>query len=173
MDKIYSLVCWLLMLTSGIVLTGCSSDDDDLSSEPQMATEIETISSNEGADSFFMKMKELYMKDFAMKNDTCYRIDSQEALKAIYRGTDELPEIDFKNYTLVLGNKFWDGQTPDYESCRQVLREYPNGYYLNLYCSPLKLEGEWGLVEWYIPVYYYGIYPKLEDKKMTVNLIYE
>lgn len=108
-----------------------------------------------------------------MKKDTCYRIDSKEALKAIYRGTDELPEIDFRNYTLLLGNKFYNGPVPDYETCRQVLSEYPGGYIFNLYCSPIKLEGDLAIICAYIPIYYYGIYPKLEDKNITVNLIYE
>ncbi len=173
MNKFYFLVCWLLMLTSGVVLTGCSSDDEALSGEQQMTTVIEAISSNEDADSFFKKMKERNLKDFTLKKDTCYRIDSKEALKAIYRGTDELPEIDFKNYTLLLGNKFYNGPRPDYESCRQVLGEYQGGYILNLYCSPIKLEGDMGITGDYTPIYYYGIYPKLGDKKIMVNLIYE
>ncbi|MBQ9668578.1 MAG: hypothetical protein IJV45_07560 [Prevotella sp.] len=146
MNKVYFLVCCLLILTSGIVLTGCSSDDDASSSEQQMTTVIETVSSNEDTDSFFKEMKERYLKDFDIKKDTCYRIDSKEALKAIYRGTDELPEIDFRNYTLLLGNKFYNGPVPDYETCRQVLSEYPGGYIFNIYCSPIKLEGDLAII---------------------------
>ena len=112
------------------------------------------------------------MKDrFSIKENTCYRIDSKEELAALYQGTDELPIIDCNTYTLILGSKVYTNPDTDSENYKQILLESDTCYNLNLYSR--HLEGEWASCSISLQIYYLGLYPKLADKEIIVNIIYE
>ena len=51
------------------------------------------------------------------------------------------------------------------------LFETEKDYQLNLYTH--HLEGEWGSPCINLQLLYFGFYPKLKDKEIVVNLIYE
>ena len=108
---------------------------------------------------------------FSIKENTCYRIDSKQELEALYQGTDKLPEIDYSKYTLLLGAKVYFDADTDTENYKQVLYESKDGYDLNFYSR--HMEGNWGALSITLQIYYYGLYPKLKDKEINVNLIYE
>ena len=137
---------------------------------------ISAISMDNSTQTFFKeKLQNNYYHDirdfFSIGENMCYRIDSKEEFAAIYTGTDELPEIDFSKYTLLLGSKIYDDPDTDVENCKQVLTESEDGYNLNLYSR--HRDGEWTSLCINLQIFYYGLYPKLEDKDITVNLIYE
>lgn len=165
-------------------MTGCSNDDGASSANSgeigmELTSDIKAASMDESVHSFFQdKIQKAYLdagyhaKDgFSLKENTCFRIDSKEELKAMYQGTDELPEIDFSKYTLLLGSKVYCDFDTDVENIQQVLTESRNSYNLNLIST--HREGDWGSASITLQILYYGFYPKLKDKEITVNLIYE
>lgn len=156
--------------------TSRSEEKTDSTKLEEDSMEIKMVSMDGGVYAFFKeKLWNNYNHDsrdsFSIGEDMCYRIDSKEEFVAIYTGTDELPEIDFSKYTLLLGSKGYDNPDTDVDNCKQVLTESEDGYNLNLYSR--HRDGEWTSLCINLQIFYYGLYPKLEDKEITVNLIYE
>lgn len=108
---------------------------------------------------------------FFEEENTCYRINSMEELASLYHGSDVLPEINFEKYTLLLGCKVFHDANTDVDNTKLVLVETPIEYQLNL-CTR-HLEGEWASCGITLEIIYYGFYPKLKNKNIKVNLIYE
>ena len=108
---------------------------------------------------------------FFEEENICYRINSMEELASLYHGSDVLPEIDFEKYTLLLGCKVYHDANTDVDNTKLVLVETPIDYELNL-CTR-HLEGEWGSVCITLEILYFAFYPKLKNKNITVNLIYD
>lgn len=170
--KKYLAILSFLIATS-TVLFGCSSDDEE------GLKEIKAVPMEENVDSFFKeKIAHAYSKvsyqaddGFILKENSCNRIDSKEELMALYRGDDVLPEIDFSKYTLVLGARIYYGDGIDKYHIKQAIFESPGGYILNLYCHRFE---DWAELD-IIPsqILYYGLYPKLLHREITVNLVYE
>ena len=108
---------------------------------------------------------------FILNENSCNRINSREELMALYRGDDVLPEIDLSKYTLVLGARIYYGYGIDKYHFKQAIFESPGGYILNLYCHRLE---DWVELD-IIPsqILYYGLYPKLLHREITVYLVYE
>jgi hypothetical protein len=178
-----------MLLTVGL-LGACSSDDEMvISNSTDVVVGYSTGSSTNSSDSnglinesvlsfFKEKLQKAYLaadyqatEGFLFKYDTCYRIDSMEELASLYNGSDVLPEIDFENYTLLLGSKIYHDADTDIENYKPILFETENEYHLNLYTH--HLEGEWSRLCITMQILYFGFYPKLKDKEIVVNLIYE
>ena len=182
MKKVFYFASCIFIFASAVFMS-CSTDDtDELNQNNQQPVntgddpiEIKLVSMDGGVYAFFKKnLFDAYNRGkicFDIKDDTCYRIDSMEELAAFYTGTDELPAIDFSINTLLLGGKVYVDPDTDVENCKKVLSESEDGYALNLYTRHME---EWGVPGIYpLQIYYWGLYPKLEDKEITVNLIYE
>lgn len=141
--------------------------------------EITAILLNENVHSFFReKIHNAYnalgyqAKDgFLIKENTCCRIDSREEFASLYQGSDELPEIDFSKYTLLLGAKIFTDADTDLENYKLSLFESTESYKLDI-CSR-HLEGSWSSFGITLQILYYGLYPKLKNKDIVVNLLYE
>ena len=168
------------VLLSFGMFCACSSDDEVIErSEGSSTRGIDTLESVKmsSVDSFLKEkilntMNHNHAKGyFSIDEDTCYRIDSMEELAALYQGEEELPEIDFNNNTLLLGAKVFTDPNTDVENYKMLLIESSDGYNFNLYSR--HLEGEWTSLGITLQIYYYGLYPKLKDKDISVNLIYE
>ena len=105
-------------------------------------------------------------------NETCLMINSTQEFQAAYMGTKELPEVDFNQYTLVIG-RTWSSDG-SYVLDKTVLYNRDFTYeleaqflhYLNcsFVCSIIRF-------------YYWNLYPKLEPKeiilKRTVTDVYD
>jgi hypothetical protein len=98
------------------------------------------------------------------ENDICYIINSMEDFQAIYSCDDKLPEIDFTLYSLVLGQQKMPNSF--YSVIEQNIDE-TKGLELNLYVQ-LPSGGHWPS---FSQLYYWGIYPKLPNKKISVNIM--
>lgn len=99
-------LCILLLLAVG--LAGCEEEDEN-------DTFLYPVNANEQVSSFFDNIsKEYYWKQRGFFNDTlededmCIIINSDEELRSAYSGEGQLPSIDFKQYSLVLGKVFVD-----------------------------------------------------------------
>ena len=84
----------------------------------------------------------------------------------MYRGANVLPEIDFGKYSLIVGRKT-SPVASGLDRSRQVLIEKEDCYNLNLYRA--SIEGK-TIITASVSYFYYGIYPKLNEKKIVVNL---
>jgi hypothetical protein len=95
-------------------------------------------------------------------SDTCYVINSIDEFLSIY-SCDDLPEIDFTSYSLVIGQK----RMPN--SYYTVIEQYiveTESLRLNIV---VKLpENHWPS---FSKLYYWGVYPKLSQKNVSVNII--
>ena len=96
-------------------------------------------------------------------SDIYYLINSKEELKAIYSCEKELPEIDFTLYSIILGQKRMPNSY--YSVVEQYIRE-TEVLALNIFVK-LPANGHWPA---FSNMYYWGIYPKLPNKKININI---
>ncbi len=97
-------------------------------------------------------------------SDIYYLINSKEEFKAIYSCDNELPDIDFALYSIILGQKRMPNSY--YSVVEQNIKE-TDILELNIFVQ-LPSDGVWPA---FSNMYYWGIYPKLPNKKINVNII--
>lgn len=96
----------------------------------------------------------------------CLVINTTEELLNNYIGIDSFPDIDFNRYTLVVGQEIMPESY--YTILRQELRPIGDEFILYIYVP--ELDG------WFCSVqhlFYWGIYPKMQSPKITVEIIKE
>lgn len=109
--------------------------------------------------------------------DSCLLINSMEELpKANYDGTPfdfEYPAIDFDAYTLVIGQFAMDYHGNNYiASKRLVIKQ--NVAIMNLNAvHELKKGAAYTTDVFFIPVYFWALYPKTDAKSIHLNISYE
>ena len=151
-----------LIPDDGVVLTPVEMPNRHLWTEESHKVAMICSFFNEGlpirkrSDSFFVDSD----------RDECYVINSLQELKSIYCGDDELPELDFDKYTLVIGQKV----NPDafYPVLKQDLTFLDNKCLLNLYVPDFK-----ELNTTNVPFYYWALYPKFNTEGINVGFIRE
>lgn len=151
-----------LIPDDGVVLTPVEMPNRRLWTEESHKVAMICSFFNEGlpirkrSDSFFVDSD----------RDECYVINSLQELKSIYCGDDELPELDFDKYTLVIGQKV----NPDafYPVLKQDLTFLDNKCLLNLYVPDFK-----ELNTTNVPFYYWALYPKFNTEGINVGFIRE
>ena len=96
--------------------------------------------------------------------DTCLVINSREEFQAAYHGKEQLPDVDFKNNTLVICQT----SAPDgvYRLGRVMLQEQPDNYELQM--SIFDTHSELSLCT-AIHIYYWRLFPKLKDKEIILK----
>lgn len=104
--------------------------------------------------------------------DTCLIINSNEELQRIYdESVSKLPElaIDFKRNTLVVGqHRIYERFTLPKKLERLIMYEKADNYTLQVYYQKGDNDVDFGIPKL---AYYWGVYPKLKDKKVVVNII--
>ena len=160
--RIFKFLPLLLFAAGAMFVASCSSDDEEV-------ILVNAVWMDEKMNSFFdNNMRN--NPSFHIEHNTCIRVDSQEDLVRLYVGKDPIPEIDFTNFTLILGSKVFYDENTDAVNFRQLLIESDESFQLNLYTH--HLNGNWGILG-FPQILYYGLYPKLKEKEITVNLLYE
>ena len=108
----------------------------------------------------FLETKVAFLLD---NSETCYFINSYDDLKAIYTGKEQMPSIDFKSYTLIIGQKLSNNVYQNLD--KQSFYERDGVTYLDLYFS--------GDIVLPMLVYfnYWGLYPKMSKRDINVNII--
>lgn len=176
----------LVVYGIGLALMACSSDDNEemntpIVDNPDLAGYVEGAICRTKADSkshediyrFFDKelptTSMSYTKNcflFEEASDVCYKVNSYDELRSIYTGSEALPDIDFETYTLLVGMKESEQFAADSLN-RQMFYEKDGAYYLDIFFSSDLY------FQTFVKVYYWGLYPKLGDGKIFVNLINE
>jgi len=97
-----------------------------------------------------------------LHEDTCLMINTMDEFRSIYKCTGDLPEIDFNIYTLVIGKKKVNN-LGYYISAQKVITDCALTLYLELDKEEI-ISPSVGLI------CYWGIYPKLPNKPVFVEL---
>ena len=171
------------MLLSVVMLLSCNNSDDegfDNGSESDGST-ISPINVSEGpiadffnvewpnktdraynAKSFFYDSS----RDFGLQvtESVVSLINSRQELADIYLGDKELPDIDFDKYTLIIGRQKMP--YPYFYVAKQELIAGKDGLILNLYAN----NDEEILPCMKHCMYFWGLYPKLSQKAIIVNV---
>jgi hypothetical protein len=98
---------------------------------------------------------------FTTQGIVCLAINTMDEFRHIYECTDDLPEIDFDNYTLIIG-KQGGRHSAVFVSDQKIIENCALTFYLEL---DIRLPG---LCE-PRPIHYWGIYPKLPNKAFNVK----
>lgn len=172
-------VYYLMLMALMAGFTACSSSDD----VQDVLNDIDDVRNggsvvikpeaevDEFVKAFFSKSIDGDIQRFVSKfeiKDTCILINSEEELKECYSGTLALPTIDFTRYTLVLGQRVRPGsfceitshqirETNDKMILDIMITDFSNIY--NVSYDPIMHS-------------FWGLYPKLTVKSLSVNEIY-
>lgn len=171
----------MLSLMAGTLLTACSSDNDDPKS-PETPIEKTrhidgTIVTIPGDESNYDALYNFFDKElpsmstsgqsnnflFDNLSDRCYFINSYDELRSVYTGKEQLPVIDFGSYTLIVGQKCSNNMYDSFD--KQTFYERDGRYILDLFFSS---DIVYPMIVYYN---YWGLYPKLDKKEITVNTI--
>lgn len=170
-----------MLLTLGL-FSACSSDDELngvgngetilIPEDGVLLTPVENkdIEGYEAISKFFSTEMPIgaRSKGFFVDSDQdeCSVIDSIQGLTSIYKGNQEIPNIDFEHYTLVLGQIF----SPDayYPVLRQNLEFRDNKCQQNIYVPNLK-----GKYTMNSPLYYWALYPKFRTDGISTSIVKE
>ena len=99
-------------------------------------------------------------------------INSQEEFQKAYMGTKDLPNVDFNQYTLIIG-RTW-GNDSSYELDKIVLRDRGRTYELETLLLHHVNRGAYAAI---LTIFYWHLYPKLAPKaitpKRTVTDVYD
>ena len=153
---------YLLILLAAMAFAACG---DDNSQEANIDKEVPEEVAMQRIEAFFENAfsKNWGMDSFAFTyrhNEICV-INSREELAAIYTGEEDIPDIDFSKYTLLIGHVI----TPDtgHTISRLELTEKDGQKTLYVYVH----EWDSGLTV-ITPVLYWGLYPKFPQHQVNV-----
>ena len=162
-----------LFLLAGLLPIGCNSDDEEIK-----GTIIERIDTGKDISTFFNSewadYTDTYPETFFNREEWdrnhIHLINSQEELKSIYHGSKEIPQIDFSRYSLIIGQqlKVTEIGKKSAGSLKDIrLYDTKDDYRLDLCCTSYIPKGSL-LVEHFL--YFWGIYPKLNNKNITIQI---
>ena len=178
MKKLYYLLGTLLLTAA---LAACSSDYDEPEQPNSHQDEVPADSveysqyrtlypveqSSEVTSFFNHNIYKWFLTNIEEGVDTCIVINDAEELKSIYSGKEEIPSIDFSNYTLLVGKA---SMPYGYRVCSQRLSFDGQKSTLNIsYDWPLGT----GAVIINSDMPYWGVYPKCIVNGLHVQLTKE
>ena len=155
-----------LVVSAAMAFIECSSDVDN--SENTIVVNPEDISRS--VSFFFEKAlpkeaeSEVFFTDVPKNKDTCLIINNEDELMSAYHGDEELPKIDFTNYSLVIGKLYVTAGL--YVKEQTVQYDAPTT--LSLF---LEQEADAALTVM-VNHYYWGVYPKLPTKNIIIKKYY-
>ena len=94
-------------------------------------------------------------------------INSMDEFKEnISCSSDLLPTIDFESYTLIIGQQQMGGSGYSVDEQTIIIRSNEVELNIKVKCP----EGSFAII---CPLYYWGIYPKIQNKSISVNIIFQ
>jgi len=105
-----------------------------------------------------------FFTTLGVNEDICLMINTMEEFRDAYEGTGDLPEIDFDNYTLIIGAN-WAARTGVYISNPKFIESCT----LTFYAEFRRLDD--GHFPTMCHLYHWGIYPKLSNKPFYVEYV--
>ena len=172
--SIFCIFSSIMLLAIGL-LSACSNTDDSKAND-NFTGELTPARNVVG----FSNISEFFNSEFnshsrsksfftESENDICMIINDKEELSCNYTGKRTLPEIDFQNYTLVIGQKVLDDRY--HPLIRQELVVVKGQLDIKLYVPEPDEKMIYHKEPQYL--YFWGIYPKFKVKKASINLIEE
>ena len=185
-----SCILWMFaMLMLAVGMSSCSkSDSEEIANEEPVNEEVTNndLLSNEGVDAdtyqrlsvfFQSELHDPFYNEFGVASSTffgelewdaqpCYLINSMEEFRAAYQGDEQLPEVDFDRYSVLVGRTIRMGGA---ESLRSFSLEDEGDHYrlaIVILCNvnpDLIYTCDIG------DLFYWNIYPKLETKPITIE----
>ena len=167
------LVYTFLMFLTGALMASCSDDDEGTVIPSLEADEAVTEFFNEAlpekghSNSFFCHLDTNIHMIVPIWENFVYVINNREQLEDFYQGDKELPEIDFRKYTLIIGQQMMPGF--GFYLTKKELTLSNDGLILTLYTRndneviPDALQH----------LYFWDLYPKLSQTKVSVTAITE
>jgi len=180
-------ILFLGVLLSFGILSACSNDDEfdnstnDSSQEDSKDTKkvLNPIEEGDGFAAIFEFFNSempfsTYSKSFFVSypqnenvgEEVCKIINSTKELESIYSGDKDLPEIDFQQYTLVIGQIIMPAG--GYKCVKQELVNITrdSSHVLNLYVENIYEYKPCVIT----PLYFWGLYPKIHLSNITINI---
>lgn len=165
-------------LIAGIGTLSISCNRDDGNTEYDFPYSIKQIEIDSTTKDFLNKELPVSSYDHwsygffqELYTDTCFIINSNEELQGIYDDSEsKLSEllIDFDMSTLVIGqHRIVEQFTLPMKLVGQFMYEREDCYNLQIYYQKSSNNVDFGIFKF---AYYWGVYPKLKDKKVVVNI---
>ena len=172
--SIFCIFSSIMLLAIGL-LSACSSDDDSKANDDftGQLIPVRNIDGYSIISEFFNSEFNPHVRSKGFftdsENDICMIINDKEELVSNYAGTRSLPEIDFQNYTLVIGQKVLDNRY--HPLIRQDLVAVKGQLDINLFIPEPNEKMNYHKEPQYL--YFWGVYPKFKVKTTSINLIKE
>ena len=167
------LVYAFLMFLTGALMASCSDDDEGTVIPSLEADEAVTEFFNEAlpekghSNSFFCHLDTNIHMIVPIWENFVYVINNREQLEDFYQGDKELPEIDFRKYTLIIGQQKIGCQ----ENYLVEKRLTADDEGLHLYLHT-KHDSEVKTLAIQL-LHYWGLYPKLQQKLVSLDVFHE
>ena len=162
--KIRTLILAAALLLSGAGFAGCSDSD-----EAPTAAGTPPVAPSQEITDFFDAHLSGHTTDFNFSyidvwETECFLVNSEDELRAIVPEPIGLPEIDFGKYTLIIGQHVFE--VPIYKLESQAVETGTDVLTLNLVYR--VLDGAAPAV--IAPYYFWGLYDKLPEYEVNVNI---
>ena len=162
--KIRTLILAAALLLSGAGFAGCSDSD-----EAPTAAGTPPVAPSQEITDFFEAHLSGYSSDFNFSHIDCYEtecflINTVDGLREIVPEPIELPDIDFAKYSLIVGQYVFE--EPRYSLESQAVETGTDVLTLNLVYS--EFCGIAPAMD--APYYFWGLYDKLPEYEVNVNI---
>lgn len=107
-----------------------------------------------------------FFEEGEWNEESIQMINSREVFQAAYMGTKELPDVDFDQYTLVIG-RTW-GNDPSYELGKTILRDKGLSYELETQLLQHHYK-DLAVPCVIMTILYWRLYPKLPEKAISLR----
>ena len=136
--------------------------------EPIVPDDVVTVFFEEHLPPYSGMTSDCFFVDIDKKENRCLIINSDEDFRKNFScSSNILPVIDFKSYTLIIG-QYYSLPGTAYSIVEQKLIIESKKMDLNLFVR--APEGSYAVLS---NLYYWGIYPKTNNKSISVNINYK
>ena len=162
--KTQTLILAAALFLSGAGFAGCSDSD-----EAPTAAGTPPVAPSQEITDFFEAHLSGYSSDFNFSHIDCYEtecflINTVDGLREIVPEPIELPDIDFAKYSLIVGQYVFE--EPRYSLESQAVETGTDALTLNLVYSEFC-----GIAPAMVaPYYFWGLYDKLPEYEVNVNI---
>ena len=162
--KTQTLILAAALFLSGAGFAGCSDSD-----EAPTAAGTPPVAPSQEITDFFEAHLSGYSSDFNFSHIDCYEtecflINTVDGLREIVPEPIELPDIDFAKYSLIVGQYVFE--EPSYSLESQAVETGTDALTLNLVYSEFC-----GIAPAMVaPYYFWGLYDKLPEYEVNVNI---
>ena len=166
--KLFMMMCCLLMIISA----GCSSDGNEIDTNlTGPSCPIQDGSVYAEINDYFQfnyPQGDEYKCFFGGESDNsqCFVFNKKEDMDIHFSGDASFPDIDFDNYTLIVGQEIMPKAF--YSVLRQEL--YSAEDKLILYVYVPQIESGYAMIQ---HLFYWGLFPKMHSSNISVKIIKE